>query len=237
MTGTQSRSGPVLRTRTGDGSKPSFEDPDIDLDFDLEDGEHGDFVEGILAFVGKIVGGVSGWVTEIVQQHMPVRVNYEVMVPRRCNLKIENVTGELLVGGVEGDIETSVITGNSALVDATGRLDCSSITGNIEIEGASGDVKVKIITGKATVALAGAKDFNGLDCNVINGDILVKVPRELKSFDFDVKSINGAISLDTDRMTGEMGRGSGQKGKVNGGGPEIDLKAINGSIRVERAVH
>ena len=37
-------------------------------------------------------------------------------------------------------------------------------------------------------------------------------------------------------MSGAMGRGSGQKGSINGGGPEIDLKAINGSIRVERAV-
>jgi len=219
-----------------DGEKPALEDPDFDFDIDLKDGEHGAFADEILGFVGKVVGGVTGWVSDMARQRLPVEVHYEVSVPRECNVQLKTVTGELLITGIKGEIETSLVTGHTAAVDVVGKLEGNVVTGELEIENGAGVIEASVITGKVSITLARDGEFNGLDCSVINGDILVRVPPELKAFDCDIKSVNGQVKLDTDLMSGVMKRGSGWKGSINGGGPKLDIKAINGSIRVERAV-
>ncbi|MFC1544847.1 hypothetical protein ACFL4X_01640 [Gemmatimonadota bacterium] len=217
-----------------DGDNHDVDGPEFDFDLHGEDSEHSAFAEGILAMVGQVVGNVTGWVTGLVQDHLPVKVSYEVYVPRKCDLEVKTVTGDLLITGVEGAIETSLVTGNTSLVDVIGGMDCGVVTGNIEIEGADGEIKTSVVTGNASLSMKRDGDFKGIHCNVINGDVLVRIP-EMEAFDFDFYAVNGKISMDTEAIEG-IRDGSSHIGSMNGGGPDLNIKAINGSIRLERAV-
>ncbi|MBW7996581.1 MAG: hypothetical protein FVQ81_08465 [Candidatus Glassbacteria bacterium] len=225
----------------GDDSELDAEDFDLDFDFDLdldeesEDGKMGGFMDGIMGMVGSIVGGVTGWATRLVKEQIPVTVGYEVSVPSECGLEVINITGDILVTGVEGEIETRLVAGNVSLVEVSGELDCRLISGKIEIEDAGGRIETSVITGGTSIALAKGGWCDGVDCSVISGNLLLRVPDGM-AMDFDLHAVNGQITLDTDKMRGETAHGTRHQGSLAGGGPEVKLKAINGSIRIERAV-
>jgi len=232
-----------IRSKYSDGDLPSDEDDDneikisldINLDDDDDDDEHGGFIDRIMGIVGKMASGVSGWATEYAQKKMPVEVSYQVMVPSQCRLDVKTVTGDLLISGVEGEFEAGLVTGNISLANVAGKLDCGVVTGNVEIDGADGFIEASVITGSVLIGFAEDSRFDGVECNVVNGDILVRVPDDT-AMDLNLKAVNGKISFETDNLSGKMVHGTSYVGSVGGGGPEMDIKAINGSIRLERVV-
>lgn len=230
--------GVVIRTKFPDDDL--LPDGDGDLDINLVPGinfgdGNGGLIEGIVGLVGEIVDGISGWATRIVQRKIPLTVSYNVKVPARCQLKIRTVTGDILITDVAGEVEAGLVTGRIALADVAGKLDCGLVTGKIEIEGAGGFVGASVISGAVSIGFAQDSRFEGIDCNVVNGSVLVRIP-DIKAMDFDIKTVNGKISMDLDSMSAEMVHGTSYVGSMGGGGPKIDIKAINGSIRLERAV-
>jgi hypothetical protein len=225
-----------VKTKYPDSDWDSDDRPDLDFDFEIgDDGEEsGAFERNIVGLVGRVVGGVTGWITGLVRDELPVEVNYEIYVPADCGMELKTVTGDVLISGVQGDIESSLVTGNTAIVDASGDLDCSAVTGNIEIERASGKLRTAVITGNVTISFAREGNIYGVHCSVVNGDIVLRVPED-KGMDFTLNTVNGDIDLKLDALRDAMFRGKRFKGSVAGGGPDIEANAVNGSVRVERS--
>jgi hypothetical protein len=152
--------------------------------------------------------------------HMSVRnndveVNFIVRVP--AGVRFHGRT-------VNGDVEA---TGLTADVDAT------TVNGSINVSTA-GLASAKTVNGSITAAMGRADWSDGLEFKTVNGAIELSLPASL-SAEVEAETINGDIQ--TDFPLTVTGRFSKRRltGTIGGGGRELRLKTVNGSVHIRRA--
>ena len=107
-----------------------------------------------------------------------------------------------------------------------GGVELSDLQGRITAETTNGGVTARNITGQIEASTTNG----GLECT--NGGIRLRLPRDAKA-SISASIANGGIdsgdlSLDT---TGENNRRR-LEGKLNGGGPRIQIEGVNGGIKL-----
>lgn len=140
-----------------------------------------------------------------------VSVEYHVRVPAGAEVKFTTVNGGIDISGLEGRITAETTNGGVSTRGVKGQLEASTTNGGLDIE-------------LARVAEGGVK----LDCT--NGGIKVRLPRDAKAT-ISASVTNGGISpgdLNID-VTGENNRRR-LEGRMNGGGPRIQIEGTNGGI-------
>ncbi len=157
-------------------------------------------------------------------------VHVVLRVPRSTTLKLECTnSGDMEVTGVSGDLELN------------------NLNGGITATNVSGSVLAHSLNGKVRAILDRVTPDKPMSFSTLNGDIDVTIPADTKAT-LKMKSDNGEIFTDFEvrlspnsaKTTVEDGRGSGGKykvkvdkstvGTINGGGPEMTFKTLNGSI-------
>jgi hypothetical protein len=163
----------------------------------------------------------------------PVRaLDLNIKVPQDVKLKIGTVNdGTIIVENLRGEIE------------ATNVNDLISLT-NI-----SGSVVANTINGDVTVSFTSVDPKAPMAFSTLNGDIKVTLPADTKA-NLKVKSDNGDVYSDFDididktpartEKINEPGMYKIKKddwvyGKINGGGPEMMMKNMQGDIYVKRS--
>ncbi|PHN06621.1 DUF4097 family beta strand repeat-containing protein [Flavilitoribacter nigricans] len=150
-------------------------------------------------------------------------VDYRIKVPVKANLKIEEDgwggSGDYYIKGSMGEIE--IKTTNSDIV----------------LEDISGPVVAKTTSGDITVTFANMNGDKPTSIVNTSGFIDVTMPTSIKA-DLKLRSISGEIFSDLDLEfpdTEFKNRYSSNfDGKLNGGGAEIDLRAISGNIYLRK---
>ncbi len=158
-------------------------------------------------------------------------VNLTIKVPQRFSLKLETVNdGDIVVENVQGELEISNVNGGVQLSDVSGSAVANTVNGAMT-------VKFKDITANAPMAFT-----------TLNGRVDVTFPTNLKAT-VKLKSDRGDIYSDFDLAVeksqpkvdrsgqGGMYRVSVEDwtyGKINGGGPEILMKTMNGNIYLRK---
>ena len=138
-------------------------------------------------------------------------VEYRVRVPAGAEVKFTTVNGGIEIRGLEGRITAETTNGGVSVRGVKGQLDASTTNGGLDID-------------LAQVPEGGVK----LDCT--NGGIKVRLPRDAKAT-ISASIANGGISagdLNID-ATGENTRRR-LEGRLNGGGPRIQIEGTNGGI-------
>ncbi len=155
-------------------------------------------------------------------------------VPRETNVNLKCLNGgELKATGITGDLE---LNNTNASVNAT----------NV-----SGSVLAHSLNGKVTVSLDRITPSKPMSFSTLNGDIDVTLPADTHAT-LRMKSDNGEIFTDFEvRLTPnasqpmvEDNRGKGGRyrvklekatvGTINGGGPDMSFKTLNGNIFVRQ---
>jgi DUF4097 and DUF4098 domain-containing protein YvlB len=145
-----------------------------------------------------------------------VEVRFNVRVPQGVRF-----SGHTVNGG----IETSALGSD---------VDAKTVNGDITVNSA-GVAHAKTVNGSITASL-GRADWSGpLEFKTVNGAITLDLPSDT-SAEVEAETVNGDISTDfTLTVMGRLSRRhlSGTIG--SGGGRELSLKTVNGSIRLRRA--
>lgn len=137
-------------------------------------------------------------------------VEYRVKVPAAAGVKFTTVNGSIDLSGLKGPIEADTTNGGVHARDVAGQIQASTTNGGLDID-------------LARVADGGVK----LDCT--NGGIKVRVPRDAKAT-ISARITNGGINAgDLPIETNETTRRR-LDGRLNGGGPRIDIEGTNGGI-------
>jgi DUF4097 and DUF4098 domain-containing protein YvlB len=138
------------------------------------------------------------------------------------------MTGEITVDGVRGEIEANSMNGEVTITNVEGAVIAHSL---------NGDVKV-------TLTRVEAKPMS---FSTMNGDIDVRLPSDTKArlkmradhgevySDFDLKLEPGTAPQTTregDRYKVRFDRTA--YATLNGGGPEISFRTVNGQIRIRQ---
>ena len=141
-------------------------------------------------------------------------VRYLVKVPASAEVRLTTVNGGIELSGLKGRVTAEATNGGVKAHQVSGAIDASTTNGGVEVE-------------LTEVASSGVK----LGCT--NGGIQLTLPSDAKA-NISARVTNGGIRTDGVKIetTGEASRRR-LEGRLNGGGPQIDLSGTNGGIRIE----
>lgn len=146
-----------------------------------------------------------------------VEVSFDVRVPRGVDLDASTVNGKIVATSLTGSVEAATVNG-AIDVTAAGTVEARTVNGDID-------------------ASTGATSWNGtLSFKTVNGAITVTMPAGANAL-VDAKTVNGGLETDFP-LTIHAGRGRGPRsieGTIGSGGGELELKTVNGAIRLRRS--
>jgi hypothetical protein len=171
-------------------------------------------------------------------------VDVEVQVPARANLALRTMNGQVLVEGVDGDIEAT------------------SMNGTITLTGVGGAVVAHGMNGKVVAVLKQVAPQKPMAFTSMNGTVDVTLPAAVGA-NLKLRSDRGEIYTDFDvqlqqppvanppvpapspapapavkngraRSRAEVRLDTTIQGSVNGGGPEFELRTFNGNIYLRK---
>lgn len=145
--------------------------------------------------------------------HSNVEVRYTVRVPAGAELKLSTINGGIRVAGSTGKLDLQVTNGGIKATDVSGELEAASTNGGVEVD------------------LASVPE-NGITLGCTNGGIVLRLPADARAT-ISARVTNGGIDTPGLQIepTGESSRRR-LDGRLNGGGPRINLEGTNGGIRV-----
>jgi DUF4097 and DUF4098 domain-containing protein YvlB len=154
-----------------------------------------------------------------------------ILVPKNFSLSLKTVNdGTIKVTGVRGELDISNLNGSIYLKDIAGSAAVNTLNGNVEADFAQ-------LTGNEVLSFTN-----------LNGKIKLNLPPQAK-FSVKAKSQFGEIYTDFDmKMKRETTRSQSTsadgmyqvkidewvQGTVNGGGPEIYIKSLNGNVYIRK---
>jgi hypothetical protein len=142
----------------------------------------------------------------------------------------------------------TVNNGNINVSNASGELEISNVNGYIKLNNISGSVVANTVNGKVEVTFKTIDPKAAMAFSTLNGNVDVTFPATLKA-NVKLKSDRGDIYTDFDVVTeqpkpnvtrnGSSGMVSLKiedwvYGKIDGGGPEIMMKNMNGNIYIRK---
>jgi DUF4097 and DUF4098 domain-containing protein YvlB len=159
-------------------------------------------------------------------------LDLELKIPQDVKLKLGTVNdGDIVVENVKGELEVNNVNEQILLTNISGSVVANTVNGDVTVTFTSVDPK-------APMAFS-----------TLNGDVKVTLPADTKA-NLKVKSDNGDVfsdfDIDIDKTpskidkTVEPGMYKIKKdgwvyGKINGGGPEMMMKNMQGDIYVKKA--
>lgn len=146
-----------------------------------------------------------------------VSVDYHLRVPARVRLtRIETVNGNLRVAGVEGTGRLRSVNGNVELYDGAGRFSARTTNGNVRIE-------LRRLEAGAPMAL-----------ETVNGSVVIALPPDAGA-ELDVSSSNGDFLSELPLVAERADTGGGFRARLGRGGGLLQVRTVNGGIRVVTA--
>jgi len=170
--------------------------------------------------------------TITVNSNNPMKtLDLSLKIPQDVKLKAGTING--------GDIEVE---------NVKGELEVSNVNGEIKLTNVSGSVVANTVNGDVTATFLSVDPKAPMAFSTLNGDVRVTLPADTKA-NLKLKSDNGEIYSDFDididktqpktSKTNEPGmykikRDGWVQGKINGGGPEMLMKNMQGDIYVKK---
>jgi hypothetical protein len=144
-----------------------------------------------------------------------VKVEFTVHVPAGVRFIGRTVNGEVEAASLGGDVQAHTVNGKIRISTA-------------------GSAEAKTVNGSITASLGQAAGLKPLEFHTVNGGIDLELPATVNA-NIHASTVNGHISTDFPLMI--HGKFSGREitGAIGQGGPDLNLKTVNGSIELHRA--
>jgi hypothetical protein len=142
-------------------------------------------------------------------------VNYTIKMPKNARLKIKDYKSDSDIYGLESEIEFETYKGRVKINELTGLVKFETYKGDADIKfnKITGDSRFETYKGDVTVSLPKSAAFT------FNSDFGKRVDFD-NEFNMDIKS-SSRKNKDYDIS-----------GKINGGGPEIEMSSDKGNMRL-----
>jgi len=159
-------------------------------------------------------------------------VDLTIRVPQRFSVKVSTVN-----------------RGTITVRDITGDLELNNVNGSIELTNISGSAVANTVNGHLTAVFRDTNGNKPMAFSTLNGRIDVTFPASVKA-NVKMKSDRGDIysdfDVDIEKNQPQVNRSSQSgmyrvsiedwvNGRINGGGPEVMMKSMQGSIYVRKA--
>jgi hypothetical protein len=156
-----------------------------------------------------------------------VNVEFRVRVPARVRLaSVTTVNGSVAVHDVSGEGSLATVNGNVLLSRAAGMFSARATNGNLTLELLSLDGGPTPQPGSSRRARRSA-----LIAQTINGSVVLALPAGAGA-ELEARTQNGDFSSDLPLLAHTSAAGRYIRGRVGSGGPLLQLRTVNGSIRL-----
>ncbi len=146
-----------------------------------------------------------------------IRVEFRLTVPRGAYLdEIETVNGSVTVSNMSNYTKISAVNGGVRAVNLRGTADLSTVNGKTEAEFESLQTTDKI------------------NLETVNGTVVLTLPSDINAT-VKASTVNGRINNDFS-LPVKKGKYVGRDlyGRIGGGGVQIQLEAVNGTLSIKR---
>jgi DUF4097 and DUF4098 domain-containing protein YvlB len=157
-------------------------------------------------------------------------VKYELTVPREVALTLASTNGGIRVDGVEGEVDVETANGGIHMEDIGASVRAHTTNGGIKAYDIRGAVEARTTNGGIYVEMRTGSLSQDISFVTTNGSVELRMPSDLAAR-IEARTSNGRVSSD---FSGPEEQPSRKRLAVdlNGGGPTIELKTSNGSIRL-----
>jgi hypothetical protein len=164
--------------------------------------------------------------------HRGVRV--EVQVPAQSTLDLRSGDGSITVNGVGGQAQVDTGDGHVTVQNFTGALRGHTGDGHMSIDGTFTNLDLRTGDGHIDLAVRpGSKMNGGWLIHTSDGRVDARLPQDLAA-ELYAHTGDGHIQLDMPvTVSGSIER-SRIRGKLNGGGPLLEITTGDGSIRISK---
>ncbi len=164
--------------------------------------------------------------------HRGVRV--EVQVPPQASLDLHSGDGHISVNGVAGQARLDTGDGHIDVQGYSGALRAHTGDGHMTIDGTLTDVDLRTGDGHIDLTVRpGSKMNNGWIIHTSDGQVEARLPQDFAA-ELYAHTGDGRIQLDMPvTVNGSIER-SRIRGKINGGGPLLEISTGDGSIRISK---
>jgi DUF4097 and DUF4098 domain-containing protein YvlB len=125
------------------------------------------------------------------------------------------------------------INAKVSVTDIDGPLNLNGLNGNAELGQVSESISMDGINGSIVVGLNKLSD-RGARIHGVNGGIELRLAPGLNA-DLTAKGMNGSVKSEISDVTVEKTNWSAYSARIGSGGPEIEIKGINGNVRLTRS--
>ena len=150
----------------------------------------------------------------------------QIEVPLRANLELTTMNGRITVDDVEGELELS------------------SMNDSIQLNNVAGSVVAHSMNGRVLAVLTRVAPQAAMAFTSMNGTVDVTLPASTKAdlklrsdqgdvftdFDLQMQQSAGSTSTSTNNGRFRIDVNRSITGTINGGGPDIELRTLNGSV-------
>ncbi len=159
------------------------------------------------------------------------RIAYRITVPENYNLDLNTAGGKIeIVDDLTGNIDARTSGGSIEVASVTGDINLHTSGGSIRTEDIKGEIDAHTSGGSINVSFA--KQFTeDATLNTSGGSILATLPADVR-MDLDASTSGGKVKSEF-TVEGRVKKRS-VEGKVNGGGPQLNLHTSGGNIRIEK---
>ncbi len=196
----------------------------------------------------KTVFEEKGW--RIFGSHHPCKVDYVVRVPRDCTLKVNCVSSQASVQGLEGEFDVKTVSGRVTLKDLSGSIRATSVSGRILGERLVGPTEFESVSGKVSLTESRLSVARG---STVSGDLVLETslgegPYKFKTMSGNLKlvlppetgcnigfkSVSGRLKTSLPTTRSQWQRHKWQA-ELLGGGPQIRFNSVSGNFSVQTA--
>ena len=159
-------------------------------------------------------------------------VDIELKVPQDVKLKVGTVNdGEVIVENLKGELEVNNVNDKITLTNISGSVVATTVNGDINVTFKTIDPTAPMafttLNGEVNVTLPPDAKVN-LKVKSDNGDVF-------SDFDIDIDKTPAKIDKVTEPGLYKIKKDAWVYGKINGGGPEMIMKNMQGDIYVKKA--
>ncbi len=149
-------------------------------------------------------------------------------------VECESVSGDLEIRLVKGGADLKTVSGDILLEKCQGDVEADVVSGDIELLDISGADEVRAKSVNGGVEYHGSLNRDGsYSINSLSGDVTLVIPGD-SAFDLYAKTFSGELKTDFEiTLSGTLSKRE-LRGKVNGGGAELNLKTFSGDVHLKK---
>lgn len=178
----------------------------------------------------------------------PCQVDFDVLVPRGCRIRVETVSAGVDLREIAGAVDVHTVSGRVSVDEASESSSITTVSGGFFGHSLDGSLQLMAVSGSSEVTGSRLSDF---DVESVSGNIALETPLA-PTGRYRMKTVSGgmhlhvpdgtAITVHLESVSGRIHSGPPSaiekvgfgdwQGTINGGGAELRLHSVSGNVTI-----